>query len=176
MSLISRFFKQVNDRSGYQIADAYAGLRKMIFNTTPDQIGLKDSDFSGGVWGVVLDSGYDKAVATLVAIADSTVSLYFSNGGGYIGMGTHEAPKEAGRCLLQAASKFTQFCDPTSVYPLPKKMESRFYLLTQKGILTAEATTDDLGNNRHPLSPLFHVAHQVITAIRLTDEKLQRKS
>ena len=42
----------------------------------------------------------------------------------------------------------------------------RFYLRTFHGTLGAEAKENDLGEGRHPLSPLFHAGHAVITAIR----------
>ena len=37
------------------------------------------------VWGVLMELGLEQGVATMVAFADGTVSLYFSGGGGIIG-------------------------------------------------------------------------------------------
>jgi len=36
-----------------------------------------------------------------------------------------------------------------------------------------QADEDDLGYGRHPLSPLFHAAHDVLTELRLTDQSRQ---
>jgi len=60
---------------------------------------------------------------------------------------------------------------PTQEFPLPQKARTRFYLITPKGVLTTEAKEDDLGNGRHPISPLFHTAHELITQIRLNEEE-----
>ena len=47
----------------------------------------------------------------------------------------------------------------------------RFYVRTFQATLTAEANEQDLGQNRHKLSPLFHAGHAVITQMRLVSEK-----
>ena len=170
MSFISRLFGK-GSSSSYELAEAYSSLRQMLFTTSPEKVGSEDVS----LWGVVMETGYDKAVVTLVAIVDGTVSLYLSNGGGFMGKGTHEGPKQAARRLLQAAATFTQFCQPTSTFPLPCRGRTRFFMLRGRGVLTAESETNDLGHNRESLSPLFHVAHELISQIRITDEKLNKK-
>ena len=45
--------------------------------------------------------------------------------------------------------------------------------LTYTGQTAGEATEDDLGQGRHPLSPVFHAGHRVITELRLIDEARQ---
>jgi hypothetical protein len=60
---------------------------------------------------------------------------------------------------------------PVSEYPLPKKGHTRLYLLTFDGIVSREAREEDLGFNRHMLSPPFHAAQKVITEIRLVEER-----
>lgn len=54
----------------------------------------------------------------------------------------------------------------TDTYPVPRPQHARFYVLSTAGTWTAEAAEQDLGHNRHRLSPLFHLAHDVITAVR----------
>ena len=39
-------------------------------------------------------------------------------------------------------------------------------LVTAGGIYTSEAAEDDLGNERHPFSPLFHKGQELITKVR----------
>jgi hypothetical protein len=67
----------------YVLADIYRDLRNKVLTLDPSKIGLS-SFGSNRVWGVVMETGYTGAVVTLVTIADGTVSLYFSNGGGII--------------------------------------------------------------------------------------------
>lgn len=156
----------------YRVADAYSGLRNMVLRTKPDSVGVKLKD-ANEVWGVVMETGYSEAVASLVALADGTVSLYFSNGGGIIGLGPHAGPHRAAQSFLSASQQFSKQAHPTKNYPLPKPSYTRFYLLTGNGVLTAEAKEDDLGNNRLPLSPLFYKGHELISEIRAVDQQLR---
>lgn len=174
LSLITGLFSSGARAADYRVADAYSGLRNMIFSTTPDSIGVKLKE-SGEVWGVVMETGYPQAVATLVALADGTVSLYFSNGGGIIGLGPHPGPTRAAQSFLAAAQKFSNQLQPTGNFPLPKPSNTRFYLLTGNGVLTAEAKEDDLGNNRHPLAPLFFSGHELIAEVRAVEQARKKQ-
>lgn len=156
-----------------KIADVYLKLRNQALSLDPTQIGLKP-DQSDPIFGALMDIGYPDAVVTLTAIGDGTVSLYFSNGGGIIGLGEHEGPQKACLSFLALARQFTSLLRSTKEFPLPQKGYTTFYFLTINGVLTASAKEADLGNNRLPLSPLFHKAQEVITHARLVDEKRQR--
>jgi hypothetical protein len=115
-----------------------------------------------------METGYERAVATLVGVVDGTASLYFSNGGGIIGAGTHAAVAEAGRRWLDAGRTFLPMLRETSDPPLPAVGMTQFVAVTPSGLLSATAAEDDLGNRRHELSPFFFAAQDVITQIRLT--------
>jgi len=141
----------------------------MVFTTKPEAVGLKPA--AGEVWGIVMETGYPEAVATLVALADGTVSIYFSNGGGIIGLGPHPGPQKAGEAFLSLAQQYSKLGTPTAKYPLPKPAYTRFYFLTASGAMTVEVKEDDLGQGRHQLSPLFHKGHELISEIRAVDEK-----
>jgi hypothetical protein len=156
----------------YQVAEAYSGLRNMVLSTKPESIGLKLTEPSE-LWGVVMETGYPESVASLVALADGTVSLYFSNGGDIIGLGSQEGPQRVAQSFLASSRQLTKQMQPTKIYPLPKPSYTRFYLLTASEVLTAETKEDDLGYNRHSLSPLFHKGHELISEIRAVDQKLR---
>jgi uncharacterized protein len=100
--------------------------------------------------------------------------LYFSNGGGIIGLGQHEGPQKACFSFLSSAKQFISHLRPAKELPLPQKGYTTFYFLTINGVLTFSAKEADLGNNRLPLSPLFQKGQEVITQARLVDEKRQR--
>jgi len=153
-------------------ADIYRNLRQQVLTLDPAKIGLRPTA-ANQVWGLLLETGYPKAVVSLVTIADGTVSLYFSNGGGIIGVGQHDEPRKACEAFLAFAPKFIPYADRTEVFPLPSEGHTRFYFFTFNGILTVDANEDELGNNRSPLSPLFHKGHEVITAALRIDEKLK---
>lgn len=41
-----------------------------------------------------METGYEEAVFSLRCITEGSISIYFSNGGGMIGIGEHEDAKE----------------------------------------------------------------------------------
>src|SRR5699024_9030107 len=94
-----------------------------------------------------------------------------SNGGGIIGLGSHPGPHKASEALLHAAPTFIGSMIFTTQCPLPKHSETRFYILTNKGIMTSSAKEEDLGKDRSSLSSLFHKGQDLITQIRLVDEQ-----
>ncbi len=159
-------------KSGYQVDDAYQGLRTQALQVDPAKLGL---DASSGVVGALMETGTPDAVVTLMTMADGTVSLYFSSGGGIIGLGQHEGPRKAGLDYLAAVPRYLERATPAKEFPLPELGRTRFYFMTRDGVFTVDAAEDDLGNNRSPLSPLFFKAQEVITQARLAEEE-RRKS
>lgn len=148
--------------SDYTPADVYSGLRGQVLALKPGDLGLPDKK----PLAVLMETGYDEAVATLAVIADGTTSLYFSNGGGIIGAGQHVPVQKVSSEFLANVAGVSNRLTPTTDFPLPKRGRVRFYLLCGEGIRTAEASEQDLGHDRHVLSPIFHKAHEVITAVR----------
>ena len=155
------------------IDDIYFKLRNKVFTIDPSQIGLQ-SDQSYPVFGVLMETGYKDAVATLSAIGDGTVSLYFSNGGGIIGLGEHQQPRDTCFSYISLANELISQLQPTKKFPIPEEGRIIFYFLTINGVLMANAKENDLIKNLLPLSPLYHKAHEVITEARLVDEKRKR--
>ena len=169
VSFLSGLFSSGAVAVEYKVAETYARLRNMVFTTKPESVGLNPT--AGEIWGVVMETGYPEAVVTLVALAEGTVSIYFSNGGGIIGLGTHSGPQRAGNEFIALAQKFSSYGTSTQEYPLPKVSNTRFYFFVGSDTITVEAKEDDLGNGRHQLSPLFHKGHELISEIRVVDEK-----
>lgn len=172
LSIFAGLFSSGASAADYQVAEAYSGLRGMLLSTTPDRIGIKLKE-PGEVWGVVMETGYPTAVVSLVALADGTVSLYYSNGGGILGLGLHAGPRRAAQTFLASSQQYAEHAQPSGSHPLPHPSYTRFYLLTGKGVLTTEAKEDDLGNNRHLLSPLFNKGHELILEALAVDQKLR---
>jgi len=146
-------------------AEIYLDLRSQALAQTPHSL-VAEAD----VVGVLMETRYPEAVATLVAFIDGSASMYFSNGGGIIGAGQHEGPAAAARALVQVASEYLRDFVPTKEFPLPEVAHTRFYVVTRSGVLTAEAAEQDLGEGRLPLSPVFHAAHELIFQIRQAEE------
>ena len=137
-----------------EIADIYKVLRKQALTLGISEIGLKP-DKSKPVYGVLMETGYDDAVVTLSAIGDGSVSLYFSNGGGIIGIGEHKKPREACFSLLSLANELTSPLKITNKFPLPKKGYTTFYFLTSDGVLVSNAKENSLLSIMLSLSSSF---------------------
>jgi hypothetical protein len=128
---------------------------------------------SDGFQAVVMDMGQPNGTATVVAVADGTVSLYTSTGGGIIGLGQHEGPRKVAVSLLEFAPKFVGYCQSTTEYPLPASGNVRFYLVGAAKTVTAEGKASDFGSGSHVLSPLFFKFQELLTEMRKVDEKLK---
>jgi hypothetical protein len=148
--------------SSYAVAEIYSDLRGQVLGLTWDGA----PDVGTAPVAVLMETGYAEAVATLVAVSDGTVSLYFSNGGGIIGAGEHEVVRGVADSFLADAASYTARASPTAEFPLPSRGRVRFYLVTPGGVYTADALEGDLGAERHAFSPLFFRGHELITAIR----------
>jgi hypothetical protein len=152
-------------------AEVIRGLRQQALTLEASQLGVAPTRERPHVWGVLMETGFPEAVVSLVAFADGTTSLYFSNGGGVIGAGEHESVRVASAALLGAAEAHVAGFAPAGETPLPAAGRVRFYVRTFGGTLTAETDEQDLGHRRHPLAPVFHAGHAVIAAVREATER-----
>lgn len=146
--------------------DVYQGLRGQVLELTLEQLG--DTYAGEPILALLMETGYPEAVATLVAVVDGTTSLYFSNGGGIIGAGEHPTVADVSRRWLEAGPTVLPALAEVADPPLPETGMTQFVAVTPHDLRSAVAVEDDLGNNRHALSPFFYAAQDVITQIRLT--------
>lgn len=149
-------------------AKIFSDLRKQALSVRASDLGLEPG--GAQVWGALMETGFPKAVVTLVSFAEGTTSLYFSTGGGTIGAGAHASVRAAAERFLAAAHEHLGHFSAAREHPLPAEGRVRFYVHTFHGLLTADRDEQDLGYQRDPLAPVFHAGHAVITAIRELDE------
>jgi hypothetical protein len=147
-------------------AEVYEGLRRRVLRLTSEQLG---DEFSGTpILALLMETGYPEGVATLVGVADGATSLYFSNGGGFIGAGAHPTVAEANRRWLQSGITLVPDLSAIAEPALPDEGMTQFVAVTPEGLRGAVVPEEELGEGRHPLSPFFYAAQDVITQIRLT--------
>jgi len=146
-------------------AEIYRDLRGQALSLNTETIKSRD-----GVLALLMETGYNDAAATILAAADGSVSLYLSNGGGVIGAGEYEQVREIVFETLSEVGNFTDELERTATYPLPEFGRVRFYLVTDHGVYTAEASKDSLGNGKHKLSPLFNQVQKLIAYMRAAEE------
>jgi len=140
-------------------------LRQKALTVEASELKLAPTAARPHVWGVLMETGYPKAVATLATFSDGTTSMYYSSGGGVIGAGAHAEVRNANEVLLSVTEAHLTAFSPAAGEPLPEIGRVRFYIRTFGGTLAAEADEQDLGLGRHPLSPVFHAVHAVIAAV-----------
>ena len=146
----------------------YTDLRSRALSITQAELG--ELPATPHVLAVVMDTGYSEAVATLVALADGTTSLYFSNGGGMIGGGEHPRVAAATRRLVDVATRFLEVLSPATDFPLPAVGVTQLIAVTASGNSSATAPEAELGAGEHALSELFYAAQDVLTELRLVEE------
>jgi hypothetical protein len=156
--------------SSDDVSEVYANLRRQVLELDPAEAGLAPTDQFPRVWGVVMDTGYPNGTATVVALADGTTSLYLSSGGGIIGAGQHASVATATRALHGVVEAHLDQIPAAAHDELPPAHWVVMRALTFWGQRAILAEEDELGYDRHPLSPVFHAIHAVITQLRLLDE------
>lgn len=157
--------------SGYRPAKNYTDLRSLVFGIDLSALAQRRSDTVNRVWGVVMEAGYPEAAVTLLALADGTVSVYLSTGGGLTGLGEYEQISNASQRLIGLAAEFTELCKPAWEFPLPREGHTRFYLLTYLGTLGIEAAVQD-SSLAPAAAPLFQRGHELLAEIRDLGERL----
>ena len=153
------------------------GLRETVLATKPGDIGLPPARYAQKPWGVLMETGLEgRGAYTLVVIADGTTSLYFSKGGGIIGLGPHAEVRAASQAMLETAARLQGHAGPTMSTPLPPAGNVYFYFLTASGTLRYQAAEELLGRGKDPMSELFYAGQAVITQIRKVDEERRGKA
>lgn len=164
-------YKDNAPESGYCPAQTYTDLRTMVFGIDLRELAQRRLDTVDRVWGVVMEAGFAEAAVTLLALADGTVSIYLSSGGGLTGLGDYEPISNASQRLIGLAAEFSEACEPACEFPLPRKGYTRFYLLTYTGTLCVELAEQDMRVNSI-LSPLFERGHELLAMIRDIGEQM----
>src|SRR5918999_4199616 len=91
-------------------------LRDQVLSVRPDELALAATRERPHVWAALMEWGIDDELAMLVTIADGTVSLYLSSGGGVIGSGADDNVRRAAAAFLDAAEAHRDFlAQPTKV-------------------------------------------------------------
>ena len=148
-------------------------LRDQLLRSSWAELGIRPRP--SGVWGVLMELGFAKGVATVVGLADGTASLYLTSGGGVLGAGARESVRRAAMALCDAAASALAKASPAATvpgaspahpYPQPAAGHVRFYLLTVAGLRVADGEEAKLRGGKDPLSPLYDSGQGVITALR----------
>lgn len=145
--------------------ETFAGLRQLALTARPEQVGLALSADLPHVWAVLMEFRRREAVVSLVCVADGTVSLYVSTGGGVLGAGGHATVSAAARAFLRAAEaaqpRLARATD--TAWPAPGRV--RFFVRTFDGTLVAERDEAALAAGRDDLAPLWRAGQAVLARV-----------
>ena len=146
----------------------YLGLRRLATKADIASIEPEAGEALRGVAVAMMEIGLATGTATFVAIADGTVSMYTSTGGGVIGGGGHAAVLDAARRFRAAMADSRHLLKPSSEFPLPDPGTVRFHARTIDGDWTAMAAERALRTRQHPLAELYASGQDLVTELRLS--------
>jgi hypothetical protein len=147
--------------------DMYGDLRAMALGYDASKIEVPEGESWTGALVAVMELGWSDATVTILAVADGSVSMYLSTGGGVIGAGEHAAVRAQAERFRTVAAESRGLLQATDDFPLPDPGEVRFQVRTDDGAYSGGAPEAALRTGRHPLAPLFAAGQDLLTEIRL---------
>ena len=155
--------------------EMYLGLRDLALHTKAEEIGLKPGN-DREPYGVIMDIDVSGRTATVTSFATGDASLYLVGGGGTIGSGqASEGVAAAAKVFVRASAAHLAEMTRANKQPLPEAGQVTFYVLTNSGVYTARRTEQALGGGKDSLSPLFYAGQEVLTQIRLVEERQEKE-
>jgi hypothetical protein len=149
----------------------YDDLRTAVLTLDPATLAVAPDEAWTAAAVAVMEIGVETGSATVVTVADGTVSLYLSSGGGVIGAGGHAAVGAAARHFRELIAESRGLLAVVEeVPPLPAAGEVRFHACVGDARYGATAPEAALRSGRHPLASLYAAGQDVLTEIRLASE------
>lgn len=152
--------------------DAKVDLRARLLTSSPTEYRLKPTTDLPRVWAALMEVGVPKGAASIVAVADGSASMYTSVGGGMIGVGEHQSGRQTAMQFLKTVEALLELMPVVRDLPLPPTGEYALVALTHDGtrrrVVTAEKNLQD---GTHPMFAAFDAGQDLITAMRLLQEK-----
>jgi hypothetical protein len=148
----------------------FADLRSMALGLDPSQIQTPPGEPWSGAAVAVMELAVDRAIASIVAVADGSVSMYVSSGGGVIGAGEHAAVRAEAQRFRTVVADSRGMLVRTAEFPLPRAGEVRFHARIGEDRFTGAAPEALLRTGRHVLAPLYAAGQDLLTEIRLASE------
>ncbi|HVZ71831.1 MAG TPA: hypothetical protein VHJ20_05590 [Polyangia bacterium] len=153
--------------SGHAFAagDGGVSLRDELLRSTATEVHVKPLRH---VWGVLMERGYTKGTATVVALTDGTASLYIPAGGAVTGAQAYAPSRLAALRLCDSAADALGDAVPTLEFPPPAKGRVRFYILTEDGVRLLDGPLSGGGadGGLDKLAPLKEAGDALLDALK----------
>ena len=146
--------------------EMYRNLRSTALRYEPSELEVPDGAPWGGALMAMMETGLPDGIATLVAMADDSVSMYFSTGGIVVGVGEHAAVRGVAERFRAVASESRHLLQRSEDFPLPDAGQVRFHVRTVDGTYSGAVTEALLRSGRHSLASLYHAGQDLTTEVR----------
>jgi len=151
----------------------YPMLKARSLATTAQDLNLAPTDKMPAVFGMLMEQNMGAASVVLLAFAEGSVSLYFSNGGGIIGAGEHATVRKPALDWIALAQTTYSIGSPNQKSIGPGEVQ--FTWRGFAGNVFASAREEEIQSESHPLYPMYAAGQNVITEIRKMDEARSRR-
>ncbi|MES2641897.1 MAG: hypothetical protein V4850_20575 [Myxococcota bacterium] len=146
------------------VDNPYLSMRQLALSMTPGEGGAPPGE--GGVYAVVTDWGSAAGSVTIVATRGGDASMYYSGGGGTIGLGGKAPVRAAAQALCAVAAGLESAATPTAdTTTLSQPGRFRALLLTPSGVRALEGNPEALTPGS-PEERLFNQVNLLVTSIR----------
>jgi len=158
--------------SQYKLADTYMSLRGQAFKATSSECG--QTVMENESYGAIIEIGMDAGIDTIVVFKSGDASMYFSNGGGYIGGAGHQNIRDAAIRTVAMAQDQIARMKPTARFPIVAQGNVRVYVLTPNGIYYDEAELGTVFDKDSAARVIFGSIQDVIHGFMQLDEKQKK--
>jgi len=148
-------------------------LRAKLLAMSPADLKLKPTQHLPRVWAALLDWGLRGASATIAVVADGTVSMYTSAGGGMIGAGQHQQIHMPAARFLKTVEAIGDSLPPATEAPLPREGEAAIVALTYDG-MRRRLVELKLLSAKDPFARGWVAGQDLITALRELQDALEK--
>jgi len=142
-------------------------LRALALNTTPESLRLDPVSFQTQAYGAVVDvSRNDGESMTIVCFAEGSTSVYFSSGGGLVGLGSDPKVRSACRGLLAAVTERLKDAKPEVATELPTAGNVTVHGLFASGRRRITDREQSLAIGTSPYYETYKHARAVLSAVQ----------
>jgi hypothetical protein len=123
------------------------------------------------IYGVVIETGHEDRVTSLIALADGSASCYVSTGQGCLGCGSDVEVSRAAQKLVKRAVELQSHCVRTADRSQPSQNRVRVFLLSVSGLMfmdeCIEFVTRPFTSQETSLAVLYADAQRLLQLIEL---------
>ncbi len=154
----------LNKQKEKKINKSYKGLRNLILSLKPCELSIQTKEHS--VIAALVDMDMGSVIISLACAQDGTTSLYYSTGGGKIGLGhKHENIRKATLEFLYYSGRLIGSIPKATRYPLPRNKMHYVYLITADNVFSISLNMDSIDNYPDEIKLLIYYYQNIIKTI-----------